>query len=117
MKLSEMEQRQIIKLASDACCSRNHNVCVELSKAEFELSDTGIEFYHTRFKLDSKQADHRYLVAKILIRDKAWTLLIAHRDQHDMFEGWHTHPAIETLGNQLHQLIAEVENDPQGLIW
>ncbi|GAD79990.1 DUF3024 domain-containing protein [Vibrio ezurae] len=117
MKLSEIERHQIIKLATEACCSRNHNVSVDLGKAEFELSDTGVEFYRTCFKLDSKQADHRCLVAKILVRQNAWTLLVAHRDQYDMFEGWHTHPSIDSLGTQLHQLIKEVESDPQGLIW
>lgn len=117
MELSELEQHQLVKLASDVCHSRNHNVCVDLGKAEFELVDSGIQFYHTKFKLDSKQADYRYLVAKILFRDEQWTLLVAHRDQYEMFEGWHTHPTLERVGNQLHQLFVEVEQDPQGLIW
>ncbi|PMG91718.1 hypothetical protein BCS96_10635 [Vibrio breoganii] len=117
MELSELEQHQLVKFASDACHSRNHSVSVDLGKAEFELVENGVQFYHSQFKLDSKHADYRYLVAKILLRDEKWTLLVAHRDQYEMFEGWHTHPSIERLGNQLHPLFEEVEQDPQGLIW
>ncbi|CAM3049537.1 DUF3024 domain-containing protein [Vibrio rarus] len=122
MALSEIEQHQLIKLAGDTCQSRNHSVCVELAKAEFELVDNGIEFYHSCFKLDSSQADYRYLVAKIVCLDTQWHLLVAHRDPYEMFEGWHAYPARlhaneSSLGNPLHRLMKEVEQDPQGLIW
>ncbi|OBT09444.1 hypothetical protein A9264_09250 [Vibrio sp. UCD-FRSSP16_10] len=117
MALSEIERHQMVKLADGACHSRNNNVCVDLGKAEFAELDNGIEFYQTRFKLDSSQADHRYLVAKVVLCEGLWTLLVAHRDHYEMFEGWHTHPEIKRLGNQLHQLIEEVEHDSQGLIW
>ncbi|WP_261818078.1 DUF3024 domain-containing protein [Vibrio gallicus] len=115
MVLSELEQHQINKLALQVCDSRNHNVPVEIAKVDFVAIENGVEFLEACFKLDSTQCDYRLLVAKVVRQDGQWRLLLAQRDQHQVFERWYSYP--DTLSNQLHLLMKEVELDPKGLIW
>lgn len=117
MTLSEIEKHQLIKSASQVCNARNSNVSVDIGKAEFELVENGVEFYHSQFKLDSNHCEYRYLVAKIVRMEQAWQLMVAHRDEHNIFEKWHAYPQDATKGHQLYQLMHEIEHDPLELIW
>jgi hypothetical protein len=99
------------------CNARNINVPVDISKAEFELIENGVEFYHVQFKLDSNHSEYRYLVAKIVMIDETWQLMVAHRDEHNRFERWHAYPSDKFKGQQLHNLMHEIEHDPLELIW
>lgn len=117
MDLSEHEQHRLMKLANQLCSARNHNVPVELAKADYKLVDNGIEFFQAQFKLDSNHSDYQVLVAKIIRLSDGWQLFVAQRDKHEMFERWHSYPEKHTEGQQLHQLMAEVEHDPMDIIW
>ncbi|GAM55251.1 hypothetical protein JCM19232_1310 [Vibrio ishigakensis] len=115
MELSELEKHQVQKLALQVCNARNHNLPVEIGKADFAILDNGVEFSEAHFKLDSTQCDYRSLVAKIIRLEESWQLMLAQRDKHQVFERWYSYP--ESVSNQLHALMKEVEQDPNSLIW